>query len=67
MAADVRISLFQGVNEAERSLFSTFAEIVGNRVVNVPVGQFARNDKFGRHPRAPALAALRTRSRSPSK
>src|SRR5690606_25068674 len=67
MVSDVRISLLQGVNEAERSLFSTFTEIVGNRVVDVPVGQFAGNDGLGRHPRAPTLATLRTRSRSPLK
>jgi hypothetical protein len=48
-------------------LLSTFAEVVGNRIVNVPVGQLTRNDRLGRHPRAPSLAALRTRSRSPSK
>ena len=67
MATDVRISLLQGINEAERRLLSTFAEVVGNRIVNVPVGQLTRNDRLGRHPRAPSLAALRTRSRSPSK
>ena len=67
MATDVRIGLLQCFNEAERSLFSAFAEVVGNRIINVPVGQLTRNDRLGRHPRTPALAALCTRLRSPSK
>ena len=67
MATDVRIGLLDGINEAERCLLSVFAEVLGNRVINVPVGQFTRYHWLGRHPRALSLAALRTRSRRPSK
>jgi hypothetical protein len=51
----------------ERCYLSVFAEVAGNRLINVPVGQFTRNDWPGRHPCAPSLAVFRTRSRSPSK
>ena len=50
-----------------RLVFNTFAEAAGNRVVDVPVGKRTRNNWLGLHPLAPSLAALRTRSRSPSK
>jgi hypothetical protein len=67
MVTDVRTGLLLGVNKAERRLLGTFAEVVTNDVIDVPVGQLTRNDRLDRHSRVPPLTALPTRSRSPSK
>jgi hypothetical protein len=49
-------------------LLSTIVQIVGNGVIDVPVGQSTRNDGFGFHLGAPALVvAPCTRLRNPSK
>ncbi len=58
MASDVRIGLLDGINEAERCLLNVFAEVAGNRVINVPVGQLTRNDWLGRHPLRAVLGRL---------
>lgn len=71
MPADVAVGVLQGVDEAERGCLSTFGQVVGDRVLDVPMGLLARDDGLGLHdlPRVlPAvLAAPRTRSRRPSK
>jgi len=38
MATDVRIGLLQRVNECQCRLFSPFAQVMGNRVINVAMG-----------------------------
>jgi hypothetical protein len=48
-------------------LCSSFVQIVGKSVIDVPIGERARNDGFGFHLDAPTFATLRTRSRNPSK
>ena len=71
MPADMAVRVLQGVDEAERGGLGAFGKIVGDRVLDIPVGQLARDDGLGLHDRLrvlpAALAAPRTRSRKPSK
>jgi hypothetical protein len=64
---DVGVSLLQRIDEAKRHGFPRVTQIVGKRLVHILLGLFARDDGFGLHTLAAGLAALRTRSRSPSK
>ncbi len=61
----------QRIDEAERDDLGGFAQIVGNSITHIPVGLFTRDDGFALHAfvasLAADLAALRTRSRRPSK
>ena len=49
MTGNERVSLFQLVDEAESRGFRAFAQVVGKRIVNIPVGLFARDDRFCPH------------------
>ena len=61
-------SLLQRMDKTQSCLHSVFFQIVGNGLVNILNGRYG-NDQLDLHfnPYAPALAALRTRSRKPSK
>ena len=71
MPADVAVRVLQGVDEAERSGLGAFGQVVGDRVLDVPMGLLARDDGLGLHDRLRVLpvtlAAPRARSRKPSK
>ena len=71
MPADVAVRVLQGVDEAERGCLGIFGQVVGDRVLDIPMGLLARDDGLGPHDRlrvlAFALAAPRARSRKPSK
>ena len=71
MPADVAVRVLQDVDEAERGGLGALSQIVGDRVLDVPVGLLARDDGLGLHDwlrvLAVALAAPRARSRKPSK
>jgi hypothetical protein len=71
MPADVAVRVLQGVDAAERGGLGAFGQVVGDRVLDVPIGLLARDDGLGLHDWRrvlPAtLAAPRTRSRKPSK
>jgi hypothetical protein len=49
------------VQTADPANLGLHLTVLGNRVVNISVGQLTWNDKLGRHLRAPFFAALRTR------
>ena len=67
MAGNVAVGLLQRIDKAKRHGLICFSQIVGNGLVNIPVGLLARDDRLDLHALAAGLAALRTRSRSPSK
>lgn len=71
MPADVAVCVLQGVNEAVRGSLGASGKKVGDRVLDIPLSQLARDDGLGLHDRLRALpatlAAPRTRSRMPSK
>ena len=56
-----------GGDEAKRHGLICFSQIVGNALVNIPVGLLTRDDWLGLHALAAGLPALRTRSRRSSK
>ena len=65
VASDVGVGLLEGVDEAERSLDCILTQVLRDGPVDVPLGLLTRDDWPGFHPAA--LAALRMRSRRPSK
>ena len=67
MTSDVGVGLLQRIDETQGSLPGILAQVVGNGLVNIPVGLLARDDWPGFYPWVLALADLRTRSRRPSK
>ena len=71
MAADVRIGLLQGVDEAQRGSLGVFGHVVRECILDILLGLLARDDGLGLHDRLRVLlatwAAPRTRSRKPSK
>lgn len=67
MATDVSVSLFQCINETKRDTLACFVQIVCNCIIDIPVGLLTRDDRLTLHACGAGLAALRTRSRSPSK
>jgi hypothetical protein len=67
MATDVDRGLFQFLDEAEWDLRRSRCQLVGHRVDDVLIDLLTRNYWRGLHPRETGVAALRTRSRWPSK
>lgn len=67
VAADAGVGLLQRVDETERDGFAGFVQVVGNRIIDIPVGPLARDDGLGFHAWVAGLAVLRTRPRRPSK
>ena len=67
MTSDVAVGLLQRIDKAECDGFGGFSQVVGNSIIDIPVGLLARDDGLGLHALATGLAALRTRSRRPSK
>ena len=67
VATDVGVGLLQRIDEAERDSFARLTQVVGDSLVNVPVGLLTRDDCLGLQALAAGVAALRTRSRRPSK
>lgn len=63
MAADVATGLLPGIDEAERGVFRAFGQVTPDRLVHVPIGRLARDDRPGLQP----PARRRTRSRKASK
>ncbi|MNP84399.1 hypothetical protein D3C76_1836920 [compost metagenome] len=62
MAADLPVGSLQGIDKAECSLLGSFAEVVADGVVDIPIGQRPGDDGLYLH-----ALALRTRLRSASK
>lgn len=52
MFADMRVGLFQGINEPGRGLPGVLIQIVLDGPIDIPVGQQTRDDGPGLHPRA---------------
>lgn len=67
MATNVGVGLLQRIDETERHSLAGLNQIVVNRLIDIPVGLLTRDDCLGLHALAADLAALRTRSRRPSK
>ena len=67
VATDVPVSLLQRIDEADCHGFARLTQVVGDGLVHIPVGLLTRDDRLDLHALAAGLAALRTRSRSPSK
>ena len=67
MATNIRISRFQGFDEAEGGMLRSLVQILGDGGIDVRVGPAPGNDGPEDHLRALGLPALRTRSRSPWK
>ena len=64
MAINVRIGLFQCVDEAERRRTGSLGQIVGDGCVHIPVDLPTRDDDLGFQLRARVLDPLRIRSRT---
>src|SRR5574337_1498075 len=67
MASDVPVGLLQRIDEAKGHGLIGFSQIVGNGLINIPVGLLTRDDRFALHALASGLADWRTRSLRPSK
>lgn len=67
VATDVPVSLLQRIDEAHCHGFARLTQVVGDGLVHIPICLLTRDDWLGLHDLAAGLAALRTRSRSPSK
>ena len=67
VAPDVGVGLLKRGNEIECDGGAGLGEIPGQRLIDILPGLRARNDLLGLHPRKTGAAALRTRSRRPSK
>lgn len=50
VAPYVGIGLLQRIDEAERNSLAGFVQVVGNSLVNIPVGLLMRDDCLGPHP-----------------
>lgn len=66
-ATDVAVGPLQRIDKAYCHGFARLTQVVSNSIVRIPVGLLTRDDHLGLHALAAGLAALRTRSRSPSK
>ena len=49
MAADVRIGLLQGVDEAQRGSLGVFGHVVRECILDILLGLLARDDGLGLH------------------
>lgn len=67
VAADAGVGLLQRVDETESDGLAGFVQVLGNRTIHIPVGPLTRDHGLGYHAWVVGLAALRTRSRRPSK
>ena len=50
VAPYVGVGLLQRIDEAERNSLAGFVQVVGNSLVNIPVGLLTRDDCLGPHP-----------------
>ena len=67
VATDVPEGLLQRIDETQCHGFARLTQVKGHSLIHIPVGLLTRDDWLGLHALAAGLAALRTRSRSPSK
>lgn len=67
MATDEVVRVLQRLDEAQGRRFARVIQATRDGCVHIPVGLFTPDDGLGLHPFAAGLAALRTRSRRPSK
>ncbi len=49
VTADVGTGFFQRINQTERGRRRTLVQITGNRLIDIPKGQFARDDRLTFH------------------
>ena len=59
VAGDMRVSMFQDIDEAEGCRFGSFAQVMAQCSVNIPIGLFARDELFCPH--RPVCWATRAR------
>ena len=67
VATDMPIGPLQRIDKAECHGLACFTQVVGDRLIHIPVGLLTRDDGLDLHALAAGSAALRTRSRRPSK
>ena len=46
VSANMRIRLLQRINETGRRLFGSVAQVARDGLIDIPVGQLARNDRL---------------------
>src|SRR3989304_5824056 len=63
MGSDVDKGLFQCFDETQCSLLSVLAQVVLDRLIDIPVGELTRDDGLGFHPRARPRPRLRSASK----